>query len=402
MAYETITTPTKLPDAFGLTDASAVQSQAAFLLYLGALDSQKRRMNFLFERKDTLDWPNSDSIGITEDLRELGILYPENLVKSQIQLRHSKFNVRQMFNTMGINEAFDNDNRINTEIIIDHQIRLAKALIENPEEDTIAQLIAVSLYHPNLLVRVSAAISGFDVLSDTGGDFPQLGKTLIEGIKSEDKLIQDVAATALARLVPNHPELASLTSNSSASGGGLITKNEGTTSLLIHGTWASSEKWWQPGGDFHDYYKDTCDHSLYSGNDRFEWSGSYSDRARWLGAFDLVNWIRQKGLTNLNLIGHSHGANITMLASQGHDMRMNTLVLLSCPVHWDEYWPDFTHVNKVVSIRVKLDLVILADRGGQRFPSNSMIVENVLPVWFNHSLTHDPETWQAYNIPSMI
>ena len=253
MAYETITTPTKLPDAFGLTDASAVQSQAAFLLYLGALDSQKRRMNFLFERKDTLDWPNSDSIGITEDLRELGILYPENLVKSQIQLRHSKFNVRQMFNTMGINEAFDNDNRINTEIIIDHQIRLAKALIENPEEDTIAQLIAVSLYHPNLLVRVSAAISGFDVLSDTGGDFPQLGKTLIEGIKSEDKLIQDVAATALARLVPNHPELASLTSNSSASGGGLITKNEGTTSLLIHGTWASSEKWWQPGGDFHDY-----------------------------------------------------------------------------------------------------------------------------------------------------
>ena len=91
-----------------------------------------------------------------------------------------------------------------------------------------------------------------------------------------------------------------------------------------------------------------------------------------------------------------------MLASQGHDMRMNTLVLLSCPVHWDEYWPDFTHVNKVVSIRVKLDLVILADRGGQRFPSNSMIVENVLPVWFNHSLTHDPETWQAYNIPSMI
>jgi|GEM_PF-1300790 len=408
MAYETTTTPTKLPDAFGLTDASAVQSQAAFLLYLGVMNQSKTIINQSF-RKET-ECPNSESRGLSEDLGVLGITaeMQESIQKDAEQNSNNRGHTLFFFSKDREISELDDISDIKNKQVGNLQTKLFNDLLDKSDPITIPKLIAVSLHHPDLLVRVAAAISGFDVLSidinSNSNANSELGKTLIDGVNSDDKLIRDMAATALARLVPNHPELASLTSNSSASEADLTTKNQGatSTSLLIHGTWASSEKWWQPGGDFHNYYKNTCDHYLYSGNDRFEWSGSYSDRARWLGAFDLVNWIRQKGLTNLNLIGHSHGANITMLASQGHGMRMNTLVLLSCPVHWDEYWPDFTHVNKVVSIRVKLDLVILADRGGQRFPSNSNIVENVLPVWFNHSLTHDPEIWQAYNIPSMI
>ena len=77
------------------------------------------------------------------------------------------------------------------------------------------------------------------------------------------------------------------------------------------------------------------------------------------------------------------------------------LVLLSCPVHWPKYTPDFSAVGKVVSVRVRLDLVILADRGGQRF-HDSRIRENVLPIWFDHFATHDPGNWVTYGVPAML
>jgi len=51
----------------------------------------------------------------------------------------------------------------------------------------------------------------------------------------------------------------------------------------------------------------------------------------------------------------------------------------------------------VISIRVHLDLVILADGGGQRF-YDPRIEEHVLPLWFDHSLSRDPATWRQYNV----
>ena len=48
-----------------------------------------------------------------------------------------------------------------------------------------------------------------------------------------------------------------------------------------------------------------------------------------------------------------------------------------------------------------LDLVILADRGGQRFYDNR-ISENVLPLWFDDFATHDPTTWETYGVPAML
>ncbi len=89
-----------------------------------------------------------------------------------------------------------------------------------------------------------------------------------------------------------------------------------------------------------------------------------------------------------------------MLASQA-GLNIGELVLLSCPVHIPKYLPNFTRVTKVVSIRVHLDLVILADGGGQRFQDPN-IQENVLPVWFDHFATHDPDIWQQYDVPSML
>ena len=76
-------------------------------------------------------------------------------------------------------------------------------------------------------------------------------------------------------------------------------------------------------------------------------------------------------------------------------------MLLSCPVHWPQYTPEFALVNRVISIHVHLDLVILADGGGQRF-YDPRIEEHVLPRWFDQSLSHAPATWQQNNVPAWL
>jgi predicted alpha/beta-hydrolase family hydrolase len=110
--------------------------------------------------------------------------------------------------------------------------------------------------------------------------------------------------------------------------------------------------------------------------------------------------VQRKNLGGLDLYTHSHGGSVAMLANQaGTDV--GRMVLLSCPVHRPKYAPDFNHTQKVVSIRVHLDLVILADGGGQRF-DDSRIAEHELPIWFDHFATHDPANWQNYAIATML
>ena len=82
-------------------------------------------------------------------------------------------------------------------------------------------------------------------------------------------------------------------------------------------------------------------------------------------------------------------------------LQAGKVVLLSCPVHVHKYLPDFAQVLSVVSIRVHLDLVILADRGGQRF-HHPQIQENVLSIWFDHGASHKPQVWQQHNVPALL
>src|SRR5437667_167286 len=139
---------------------------------------------------------------------------------------------------------------------------------------------------------------------------------------------------------------------------------------------------------------------LYNAADAFAWSGGYSDAARLLGAEDLVAWANAHAAQGLNLYAHSHGGNVAFLATHG-GLTIGELVLLSCPVRIPQYVPDFAQTNKVVSIRVHLDLVILVDGAGQHFPFPE-IQEHVLPIWFDHFATHDPAVWQEHNVPGML
>jgi hypothetical protein len=271
--------------------------------------------------------------------------------------------------------------------------RVAEAFYRDANPETAAALLEVSLRHPHELARVAAAVSYLEVAVDPT---PAL-RILERGVRSRDRLIRDVAAHALAHVDPRNGALERL----------LVARRRPSrrrrsrTSLIVHGTWGQASSWWQPPtGDFWKYLHDNVDAQLYGAPDRFDWSGGYSDVARALAGSDLRDWVLQHSLDGLDLFTHSHGASVAMLANQA-GIHLGRLVLLSCPVHWPKYAPDFTRVTKVVSVRVHLDLVILVDRGGQRF-SDSRITEHVLPIWFDHFATHDPGTWVQHRVDTML
>ncbi len=269
---------------------------------------------------------------------------------------------------------------------------VAKRLFRRPSSERAIDLLEMALDHPTELGRVSAASAYFAVTSR-----PERAlDILVRHLRSRTPLVRDVAATTLAGIAPDHPALQRLLQVRRRRG----RRRRSHTCTIVHGTFAANAPWWQSGGDFHTYLRNGPRADIYGGSDRFGWSGGYSDGARALGAADLVTWVNAHGLQGLDLFGHSHGANVMMLATHG-GLQVGKLILLSCPVHPSKYYPNFAAVQRVVSIRVRLDLVILADRGGQRF-NDSRIEENVLPIWFDHSATHDPATWTQYQLPLRI
>jgi hypothetical protein len=383
--------PFTFPEAFFADDQAAHESQAALLLFLGLLAHREHQTSYDFVTTTTpLDW---DELGIEDDYLELGIPERIRALQEIAVTQYGLSFLSDMLARDGI-EARGWLGQPGEEMpdIGTLQAHLASRLFESPDYLNVAKLVAVSLHHVALLVRVAAASTSFDVLLDAGR---LAGPVLLEGTYSEDSLVRDLAATALARVAPGHPRIVELTLQ------GVIVgeSRPSNTSLIVHGTWARTETWWQPGGDFHDYLLNSVDGTLYAGSDRYEWSGGYSDQARAIAALELVDWTMQMNWYQPDLFTHSHGGNVAMLANRALDI--GRLVMLSCPVHKKDYWPVFGRVQKVVSIRVHMDLVILADRGGQRFRDPN-IEENVLPLWFDHSKSHDDATWTKYNVPSMI
>lgn len=382
---EYVTRPVPGPEAFRQTGRAAVESQAALLLLLGRQlrgDDQAVRARAMavgregeveiLPAEDEAEFPvprlraTSDRVRVADAERGLaryGRLFAR---KAPIAL-----------GTLQLQEALG---------------EIAEGVFAAPDSGGAAQLMEACLRHSDELVRVAAAASYFELSTE-----PQrLVKILAQGTRSRDPLVRDVAATALARVAPEHSRLRQMTKP----GGPRLGGEPSHTAMLIHGTFARTHEWWQPGGSFHGYLKNGARPDLYDANDRFDWSGGYSDAARDIGAHDLREWVEQRALEGLDLFGHSHGANVTMQATK-FGLNAGRLFLLSCPVHVHKYMPDFSHITGVVSIRVHLDLVILADRGGQLF-LHPEIQENVLPIWFDHGASHDPQVWQQNNVDDLV
>lgn len=269
----------------------------------------------------------------------------------------------------------------------------AERVFDKPQATNAADLFALCLDHPKALVRIAAAIASMPLTTR-----PQQNvKVLVEGLRSQDDLERSVAATGLARLYPEHPALRKISKGKTAA---KRVRKPPETLMLVHGTWASDAAWYRPGGDFHQFIKGLRP-DLYSAPDFFQWTGGYSDGARLDGATKLKQWVEQRHEQGLDLMGHSHGANVILKATD-LGLSIGKAVLLACPVHVDKYFPNFANLTApVFSVRVRMDLVILADGGGQRF-RHPQIKEIVLPIWFDHGAARDPQCWQDHNVAQKI
>jgi pimeloyl-ACP methyl ester carboxylesterase len=288
---------------------------------------------------------------------------------------------------------------------------VAVDLFERHDVFSAAVVLEVCLRHPDPLVRAAAGGTYLELSFDEEREGAL--RTLVAGTFDPDPEVRDMAATLLADSVPDHPRLEELGGGELPGGGGAPLQ----TALLIHGTWAASSSWWQPGGGFNNYILRNVRPDLYVLNDRFGWSGRYSNQERALAALRLSAWTAAHGSMRIDcVIAHSHGASVAMMATWAA-LQIDELVLLSCPFHLPKrfdkkvlssletsdcrYLPNFANVKRIESIRVRLDRVILADRGGQRFDL-APIHENPPVGWFDHSATHNPATWLRYGIDKWV
>jgi Alpha/beta hydrolase family len=363
MPYRAVTKPIPFPRAFSGTSDAAILSQAAILLLMEPGLRRNRAM----------------LAGYQSARRALKV--------PALSTRGQRVKVDEVESPLGLKPLSAEKEALPATRFR----RLASDLGKKPNILAAANLMEASLRHPHALVRASAALSYFTLTAEPS----RLIGILEDCTHSDDALVRKVAATGLARLAPESPRLFELSKQPSQQSQGSSTH----TSLLVHGTWAANEQRWKPGGNFHSYLANGIRPDLYGNVDAFSWSGIYSEAARAMAAVELQVWLAGHTIQDPYLLTHSHGGSVAMLATQ-NGLNTGPLVLMSCPVH-SIYMPDFARAGPVVSIRVKLDLVILADGGGQKF-SDPRIREKILPIWFDHFATHDPAVWQRYNLPSVI
>lgn len=376
--YPTITQPAVGVDAFADIREDLAPPQAAILLAMGRQLRQDDEKLMALARSKR----RSPAVALYAEDEEIAFPVPRLEGRKRLKAASMMKEVRTRF---GFTAARRN------EAAPYHQC--ADELYKAPTPENAGRLMQMCMAHPKPLVRIAAAFAFYTMSDNRNACIAEL----VKGVRSNDTLERDLSATALARIAPKHPALARLTRGRTAARG----RRPAHTMTLVHGTWGSDSEWYQPpAGSFFTFVKGQRP-DLYDGADFFRWSGGYSDSARAQGAKDLAKWVAEHNVQGLDLMGHSHGANVVMLAAKS-GMTAGKLILLSCPVHVDKYFPDFSKVVKpVYSVRVRLDLVILADRGGQRF-RHPDIVEVVLPIWFDHGASHEPQVWVDHGVAAKV
>ena len=256
-------------------------------------------------------------------------------------------------------------------------------LYEQPSFEDTAALFEAALHSPHPLVAVAAAAGA----RETTRLRPEIRVILEEGAGSDDPLVAELAQEVLRNIQPRNQHLQKR----------LITpprskrrRRESSTAVMTHGTWAADQDWYKPGGDFYEAL-DTNRPDLALHDESFTWSGNYSDGARRVAALRLKQWIGDQGLVKPDFFAHSHGGTVANLATK-QGVEFESLVLLAWPVH-NEWLPNFARAGKIYDIRVKFDLVILVDRGGQRFQHPK--VTEFRNGWFDHAAAHESAYWNT-------
>lgn len=265
--------------------------------------------------------------------------------------------------------------------------RTARRLYEQPSTEIAAALFEGAMNSPHPLVQVAAAAGA----RETTRLRPRSRAILEEGAESSDPLVARVAQVALAHIDRHDPVIERHVRERPVS---RPRRRSSSTAVITHGTFAADAAWYRPGGDFHQALADHRP-DLHVHDPSFTWTGAYSHAARRADARLLEEWVGDQGLVRPDFLAHSHGGTVAHLATR-EGVQFDRLVHMGWPVH-GEWFPDFARVNRIIDVRVRLDLVILADRGGQRFRTDFPIEEH-RHGWFDHSSTHEPAYWDRHDL----
>lgn len=174
-----------------------------------------------------------------------------------------------------------------------------------------------------------------------------------------------------------------------------------TVFIVVHGTWANHCSWYQPEGDFFLALEQSAAHigaRLVS----FCWDSKNTHEARLRAARQLEKLIMSYGPgTNINVVSHSHGANVANLASQllarhsDRHIHVKAFYHLGVPVCLDQYLPNMDVVEHVYNFFSYNDFVQpVLGLFKREYPQHDRIaniritINGVQPA---HSLIHDPE-----------
>jgi hypothetical protein len=191
-----------------------------------------------------------------------------------------------------------------------------------------------------------------------------------------------------------------------------LTKDLNSVTTVIHGTWATNDDWWKPGQRFVDEV-DKIVGDVYKERDFFFWSGENDDEQRRKAAQDLKTWVNQRLVPKgkLQLICHSHGGNVALIASE-LGLQINNLILLGTPIRTD-YTPNMENIKKVYNIYVPWDSIQSAGaferrRGEGRTLAdterilNIAVCDKIGGILESHSALHDWNVWNNHGFGKLL
>ena len=268
--------------------------------------------------------------------------------------------------------------------------------------DPAAKLIAASLLDEDPLVQVAAAAAALRVDRKN----PVAEAILDRAARESD----ETAELSRAILTNDRRDEARVVEIEYPPG----ERDPAADSTLVHGTWARSGRWWQPTGDLYSYLRDEARlfPHLYRGTDPFKWSGYFAFRAwkepkvdwnRRQAADSLAWWAHRRLTPEPDLIGHSYGGSLSMMAT-AEEKRVRGLILLSPAVH-HTCLPDPANYEQILHVRMKLDLVLLADLSAPwLLRPLPRVTERVVKRrgLIGHSTTHDPRVWRESGLADHV
>ncbi|MFF4277007.1 hypothetical protein [Streptomyces sp. NPDC001536] len=288
-----------------------------------------------------------------------------------------------------------------------------------------ASLLHISQLSRHRIVRVAAAASLVNLRTTLS--WPTI-EVLAEGCSSSDETIQQLAVDALLRIAPSHPALTALREQQDP--GEENGTDEAHTSIIVPGTWTMFKRpsWWRPGEPLFSYLQkepgdsepsdgtfDPIGKDLYAQDNYYRWPSALTISDRAAAAHKMANWAVRHGCTNgfTKVFAHSHGGNVALLAAARHKVDIDLLVMIATPPHERtslEWAAISQHVNRIVSLRPRFDLVVLLDRAWSRvrgipvtgeFPAERVTSLKV-PVWYGHSVLTQPEVWTKHRLASEV